>query len=80
MHQLCILSPLPFYHYIHVVLIKMQQPLMTSTSGIHLNTIMYDDNEEYGKFVSKLKILFKTHKKTTNLEGNAFWALLLHKF
>jgi len=60
----------------------MQQLSTASTSGIHLNTIMYedDDNEKYGKFVSKLKVLFKNHKKTSNLEGNAFWALLFHKF
>lgn len=55
--------PFHFCHCIHVVVIRMQQLLMASTSGIHFNTIMY---EEYCKFVSKLKALFKNHKKKKN--------------
>ncbi len=39
----------------------------TTFDGIHLNTIMYDDNEKYGKFVSKLKVLFNNHTKKNQI-------------
>jgi hypothetical protein len=41
---------------------------MVSTSGIHLHTILFEDDLEYGEFVSPTKNTIPGSQETSNVE------------
>jgi hypothetical protein len=57
---------------------------MAYTSGIHLHTILFEDDVEYGEFVSPTKNAFQGSQEASNVESNidknVFWAIIFPKY
>jgi hypothetical protein len=57
---------------------------MASTSGIHLHTILFEDDVEYSEFVSPTKNTFQGSQEASNVESNIdkniFWAIIFPIF
>jgi hypothetical protein len=50
---------------------------MASISGIHLNTVFFEDNDEYGEFLFLAKGMIQGSSNIeSNSEGDAYWAFL----
>lgn len=44
---------------------------MAYTSGIHLHTILFEDDVEYGEFVFPTKNAFQGSQEASNVESNS---------
>jgi hypothetical protein len=54
---------------------------MASTSGIHFNSMFFENNHEYSEFLFLAKSIIQGSQEASNIksnsEGDASWALLL---